>query len=150
MKRAQFTKQGYDEHKREYEQLLADRPAAVADLKKAREMGDLSENGYYKSARAKLSSVDHRLRQLKYILATAQVVERQQKGTVEIGSTVTVTDGTIEKTFTIVGGYEANPSAGKLSHLSPIGKALLGKKNQDSVEITTPSQKITYTITKLS
>lgn len=150
MKRAQFTKQGYEEHKQEYEQLVASRPAAVADLKKARDLGDLSENGYYKSARAKLSSIDHRIRQLKYILATAEVVERKKKGIVEIGSTVTITDGKAQKTFTLVGGYEANPSAGKLSHLSPIGKALLGKKLHDFVEITTPSQKIAYTITKIT
>src|SRR5258708_14698218 len=62
MNQIRFTKQGYEKLKRDYEELLKSRPAAVDDLKKARDMGDLSENGYYKASKSKLSFIDARLR----------------------------------------------------------------------------------------
>jgi len=77
-----FTKEGYGDIKKEYEELLMKRPAAVADLAKARAMGDLKENGYYKAARMKLNSIDHRLRELKHYIRFARVVETTQSETV--------------------------------------------------------------------
>lgn len=141
-----FTKEGYEKVKREYEELLVNRPAAVEDLSKARSLGDLKENGYYKAARMKLNSIDHRLRQLTLFMKYGKVVEAVGIDVVGIGNTVVVSDGLAEKTFMIVGSHEANPAEKKLSDRSPIGKALIGKKVGESVEITVPSGKKVYTI----
>lgn len=123
-----FTKQGYEELKKKYDELLASRPEAVSELAKARAMGDLSENGYYKSARMKLSDTDRRLRQLKYQIQYGRVKESSHTGIVDIGCSVTLQTGNSVKTYAIVGTYEANPSEGKISAYSPLGKVLMGKR----------------------
>ena len=144
-----FTREGYANIKKEYEELSQKRPMAVEDLSKARALGDLKENGYYKAARMKLSSIDHRLRQLKLFIKYGKVIEAPGNEFVSIGNTVTVSDGKQEKTFTIVGSYEANPSENKLSDRSPIGRALIGKKVSHTTEVVTPSGTLTYTILKI-
>ncbi|HYK08391.1 MAG TPA: GreA/GreB family elongation factor [Candidatus Eisenbacteria bacterium] len=144
-----FTKKGYEDKQKEYDALLASRPDAVADLAKARAMGDLSENGYYKSARMKLSQVDRDLRQLKYILRFGKVQESSNNGIVDVGSVVTITTGTITKTYEIVGTYEANPSKGKLSSSSPLGRVLLGKKVGDTAILAIGENKTIYDITAI-
>lgn len=149
-KRILFTQEGYNKLLQEKEELTQSRKAAVEDLAKARAMGDLSENGYYKSARFKLSSVDRRLRELTYLIRYAEIKETTLSDTIDIGSTVIVQLDTIEKTYNIVGGYESNPSEGKISHISPLGKALLGKKKGETVHITTPSGTSVYTILSIS
>lgn len=145
-----FTKQGYEKLKKEHGDLLASRPAAVEDLKKAREMGDLSENGYYKGARAKLSSIDHRLRHLAHTLRFATVMSAIGNETVQIGSQVMIRDENIEKIFFLVGEYEADPLSGKISHKSPLGSLLVGKKIGETVSVTTPSGQKSYTITSIT
>lgn len=144
-----FTKAGFDTIKKEQEDLLASRPAAVEDLKKAREMGDLSENGYYKGARAKLSSIDHRLRVLAHMIRFAKVQEVGATGVVEIGATVHLKSDNGEIAYMIVGEQEANPSEKKISHVSPLGKALLGKKKGDVIHFETPRGTTIFTITSL-
>lgn len=133
-----FTQKGYDEMLSEQKNLQEERPLAVADLKKAREMGDLSENGYYKSARAKLSGIDSRLRHLAHVLRFAKIMASSNTGIVEVGSTVTIHDGAEEKTYTIVGEYEANSLEGKISLKSPIGSLLLGKSEGKKIVVHTP------------
>lgn len=150
MKTITFTRAGFEKMLEEEAELLATRPAAVIDLKKARDLGDLSENGYYKAARAKLSFIDHRLRQLKYIRKEAVIVAPTQAETVTIGCQATITDGKTEKTYQIVGGYESNPLEGKMSHRSPIGSALMGKKVGERVEVSVPSGIVVYTVKNIS
>lgn len=145
-----FTQAGYEALQKEQQELLSSRPAAVEDLKKAREMGDLSENGYYKGARAKLSSIDHRLRHLAHILRYGKVMGVADIGLVQIGSTVTIGDGAIEKVYSLVGEYEADPLNGKISHKSPIGALLLGKAVGDTISVTTPKGEKNYTIISIS
>lgn len=145
-----FTKEGYEKLLTEQTDLIESRKVAVEDLAKARAMGDLSENGYYKSARAKLSSIDRRFRELKHLIRFGKVKEAAIDGTVDIGSIVVLQTGTIERTFSIVGGYESNPSEGKLSHISPLGSSLIGKRKGDVVNIKTPSGNIAYTIVSAS
>lgn len=123
-----FTKEGYKELRKKYDELLLSRPESVSELAKARAMGDLSENGYYKSARMKLSDVDRRLRQLKYQIQYGKVKEFSHVGIVDIGCFVTLRTGNSTKTYAIVGTYEANPSEGKISAYSPLGKILMGKR----------------------
>lgn len=149
-----FTKKGYEKLKEEYNDLLKTRPIAVEDLKKARDLGDLSENGYYKEARSKLSFIDGRLRRFSDYLKRAEIVDsagtKLQIDTVYIGSTVTLSDGNRERTYQIVGDLEANPGEGRLSLLSPIGRAIVGKNINSEVQIETPAGKFNYKITKIS
>lgn len=149
-----FTKEGYKKLKEEYQDLLRQRPLAVQDLKTAREMGDLSENGYYKESRAKLNFIDGRLRRFSDYLKRADIIDSDGKklpiDTVYIGSTVRLSDGKREKTYQIVGDLEAQPSEGKLSLLSPVGRAIMGKKLNSEIEIETPTGKFTYIITEIS
>ncbi len=90
MKQIRFTKQGFESLKSDYEKLKEERPAAVLELKKARDLGDLSENGFYKAARARLSSIDARLQRIKLQLKSAIIINNQQTNTVSIGNTVKV------------------------------------------------------------
>src|SRR3989338_2825213 len=90
MSKTPFTKQGFDDLVKEQKELKITRVDAVANLKTAREMGDLSENAAYKVARSKLSSVDRRLRFLTKILDSAYIMEVAFKGLVDVGCLVTV------------------------------------------------------------
>jgi transcription elongation factor GreA len=148
--RARFTKAGYEKLKKDYDALKATRPAAVEDLKKAREMGDLKENGYYKASRQKLNAIDANLVRMAYHLKFATIVPDSDLETIGIGSTVLFLINGKDKTYQFVGDLEANPSEGKLSLLSPIGRAVEGKKIGDAVEVKTPSGVILYSIKKIS
>jgi transcription elongation factor GreA len=144
-----FTQQGFEDLKKEKELLQLSRKEAVLDLKKARDMGDLSENGYYKAAKFKLSSIDRRIRMVHMLLRSTKVAEVVAKDTVDIGCMVTVDDGKEKKTYKMVGGYESNPLEGRLSIISPIGKALQGRKKHEVIQIEAPNGKRTYTIVDL-
>jgi len=147
--RIPFTKDGYEKVLREKESLLKERPDAVVNLRKAREMGDLSENGYYKAARARLSTLDARLRYIERLVRFGTIVESAGDGRIDIGSTVSVSDGTGEYGYTIVGGYESDPANHTISQMSPIGKALFGKKTGETVEVRAPAKTTQYKILKV-
>ncbi len=142
-----LTKDGLVELKKEYDELVnVKRPAAVVRLSDARDLGDLSENSEYASAKQDLSFIDGRIIELEEILHGAQVVTSHKRGLVEVGCKVTLhTDGKRE-VFTVVGEWEANPVEKKISHESPLGKALLGKKVGDAVEVEAPAGKLLYKI----
>jgi transcription elongation factor GreA len=144
-----FTSEGFEKLKKEREDLLKERPDAVEHLKRAREMGDLSENGYYKASRQKLNQIDGRLRMVEHAIKYADIIESTEANVVEIGRTVTIQDGTIERVYEIVGDWEADPSAGKLSLLSPIGRAIANKKVGDEVLFEIPAGKKTLVIKAL-
>jgi len=150
VRQIRFTKEGYEKLKKENEDLLSERRPAVEDLRKARDMGDLSENGYYKSAKSKLSLIDRRLRIISSTLKHAVIIDDVQRNVVAIGSTVTLSDGEREITYAVVGDLEANPDQGKISLMSPLGKAIEGKKNTDVVNIQTPTGNTTYTIINIA
>lgn len=145
-----FTPKGYQDLLAQQKKLEADRPPAVDDLQKAREMGDLSENGYYKVARAKLSFIDAQLRRLERLIRQAFVVQPRTKDEVEIGSQVKISDGQKNYQYDLVGGYESNPLKGTISHRSPLGRALMGRKEKDVVEVQAPSGVKKYTILQIS
>lgn len=147
MQRIRFTKAGFEKIKKEYEELLPQRKPAVEELAKARAMGDLSENGYYKGARAKLSQIDWQLRRLKDQIQRAMIIDSTTSEFVNIGSIVELSNG---KIYEIVGDLEANPTQGKISLLSPIGKALKDRGAGDEIFIETPTGKLSLTITKIS
>ncbi|HRN70867.1 MAG TPA: transcription elongation factor GreA [Candidatus Woesebacteria bacterium] len=145
-----FTEEGFKQITQEYEELTAKRPEFVHNLAVARDMGDRSENAAYKEARRKLSSTDSRLRFLKKIVEQAVIKKPTQIEFVEIGSYVTVNNGSQDSTFHIVGEHEADPINKKLSYKSPVGQALLRKKVGESISISIPTGTIWYLIKKIS
>ena len=150
MKTIPFTKDGLEKIQKEYQSLLKDRPDAVMHLKRARELGDLSENGYYKASRAKLSQIDSRLRFLKHLITKSIIIQSASADVVQLGVRVRVNDGEVEREFFMVGGFESDPSSGKISHVSPLGKALLGARVGEKRVIESPRGKREYTVLKIS
>lgn len=141
-----YTKAGYQELQEKYEKLLSERVVAVEQLKKARDMGDLSENGFYKASKQKLGSIDHQLLLMKHYLRYGVITESNSQNSIQIGAIVTIETHEIKKTISLVGEHEANPSEGKISFRSPLGKGLLNKKIGDIAAIETPRGIINYTI----
>lgn len=142
----QFTKEGYEKIQKDFSHLTEKRKEAVINLRTAREMGDLSENGAYKAARWELGGIDRQLRRLSYLLRMAKVYETNNNGFIDFGRKVTLFDGKSKLTFILVSSFESDPTQDKLSIESPIGKAIIGKRVGDMVRVTTPSGIITYTI----
>jgi len=149
IKKTPFTRQGFDDLVAERNALKVSRIMAVANLKQARDMGDLSENAAYKVARSKLSSTDRRLRILDKILDSAYVIEPVFKGIVDIGCYVTVISKFGEQTFQIVNSQESNIAAGKLSYYSPVGQKLIGRKINEDVMVKTPNGNIIYKVKEI-
>lgn len=144
-----FTKEEYESIKKEYQDLLIQRKEAVFHLAKAREMGDLSENGYYRASKSKLSSIDFNLRKFSDFIKYGSIISFINKGFVEIGCTVTLKNNNGLQKYFIVGKEEADPKLGKISNESPLGKLLLGKRARESIELKTPSGIINYKILKI-
>lgn len=146
MHKISFTQDGLDKIKKEYSDLNAKRPAMVAELSRARDMGDRSENAAYKSARIHLSNLDRRLRHLKKIIDNAHIVTVSHTDYVDLGHTVKLKIDEMIVDYTIVGGYESDVVNGKISVHSPIAKALLRKRKGDTILIEVPAGKKVYTI----
>jgi transcription elongation factor GreA len=147
MKKVQLTKEGHESLQKELKELLEKKkPKAVERLQKARSMGDLSENSEYSAAKEELAFVEGRIQEVEEILKQAQIVKNHHRNEVDVGVKVIVEVNGRKDEFHIVGEFEADPLQKKLSHTSPIGKALLGKKVGDWVEIKVPAGKIKYKI----
>ncbi len=144
-----FTKAGIEKLKQEQISLQNERPDVLEHLKKARAMGDLKENGYYQATRQKLNYIDGRLRRISFLLKYGVIISVQNRGQVEIGSKIIINDGKSDINYTIVGREESNPSQGSISHVSPLGKALLGKKEGEDVVLHAPIGKVIYRILKI-
>jgi len=141
-----FTADGMEKIKVEKETLLLKRKDKVDSLRIAREMGDLSENAAYKVARMELSSLDSRVRYLSYLIRAGKVQSAPIIGKIGIGSKITILQDKKNLVFEIVGSFESNPAKGKISHLSPLGKALMGKAAEDKITVNTPGGSISYKI----
>jgi len=143
-----LTKEGVNELEAEKVELLKRRVETAEAIKNAREMGDLSENAEYQSAKQEQEKNDARIDEIEYILANVELIKAGNSKKVGLGSTVTLkhTNGDKELVFQVVGTIEADPIAQKISDESPIGKALIGKKEGDEVEINTPAETRTYKI----
>ena len=123
------------------EYLKGQRRLEIAEmLKVARAFGDLSENAEYDAAKNEQAKNEYDIVVLEEELKNAKVIDESNSNskTVNIGSTVVIEMNGVEKTFRIVGSAETDPTAGKISNDSPIGKALLGHKAKQTVEVQTP------------
>lgn len=147
-KQFHLTQQGVDELKREIAELIALRSDIANRIKTAREFGDLSENMEYSAARQDQERNEARISEIEHILSNVQVITAPKTGNkVGLGSTVSLeSDNGKKKQFQVVGTVEADPLNGKISDESPIGQALLGKKEGEKIEIKTPAETTHYTI----
>jgi transcription elongation factor GreA len=147
----QLTKEGMDELKGEHKLLVGQRKHVAERIKHARELGDLSENAEYQTAREEQDRLEARISELEHILQYAKVIKKPRKdGHIRLGSKVTLKDGGKPLTYHIVGTIEADPAEGKISDESPIGKALIGKQVGDKAEIKTPSGNHSYKVVRIS
>ncbi|OGH39200.1 MAG: transcription elongation factor GreA [Candidatus Levybacteria bacterium RIFCSPLOWO2_01_FULL_38_21] len=148
-KKIYLTREGLEDLKKEYQELAKiKRPDVLTRVSQARDLGDLSENAEYVAAREELSFIDGRLDELEELLKQAIVINGGGRpgNTVKLGSTVTLNIKRKKEIFTVVGEWEADPKERKISHESPLGKALIGKKVGDKVEIEAPAGKVIYSI----
>ncbi len=147
-----LTKEGITELETEVKGLIEQRGPIAERIKTAREFGDLSENAEYSSARQEQERVEGRIAEIENILQNVEVIKKPKGDSkVQLGSSVKLkgSDGKT-KEFQVVGTVEADPLNGKISDESPIGQALLGKKEGEEVEIQTPAETATYTIADIS
>jgi transcription elongation factor GreA len=125
------------------------RPEIIRAIQLAREEGDLRENAGYDAAKHDQMLVERRILELEQQIRGAQLISRQSKSVVHLGSTVTIEIDGDHETYTIVGAVEARPSQGRISNESPFGKALLGKRVGDSVDVQTPTTTLTARVISL-
>ncbi len=140
------TKSGLDQLKSQLADFQTKRPQVVDRLSIARSMGDLSENSDYISAKEELAFLDGQIAEVESIIQNAQVSEPADVTTVQFGHHVSVKVGASQAVFHIVGEWEADPMKKRVSHSSPLGQALMGKKIGDKVEVDAPVGKVAYTI----
>jgi len=149
-KKIYLTKEGLAELKKEYDGLVnKKRPDVLARVTQARNMGDLSENAEYVASREELTFIDGRIDELEIILKQAVVIREGTKTAnhaIKLGSTVTLHSNGKKEVFTVVGEWEADPTNKKISHESPLGKVLIGKKVGEKVQVEAPAGKITYSV----
>ncbi|MFO0955680.1 MAG: transcription elongation factor GreA [Candidatus Saccharibacteria bacterium] len=145
------TSDGLEKLREELDDLVnVQRKKIAAALKEAKEFGDLSENASWDDAKERQAFIEGRIAEIENILKNAVAIEKGKGDIVAVGSTVHVELEEGEQQFSIVGSTEADPELGKISNESPIGKALLGKKPGDEVEVQVPAGTITYKITKIA
>ncbi|MBI2414431.1 transcription elongation factor GreA [candidate division WWE3 bacterium] len=145
-----LTQEGLDELKIELKELVeVRRPALALRIKNAREMGDLSENAEYQSAKEEQGYIESKISEFEDIIKHAKVQAVDHSGLVSLGTKVTVHIDGDEEIFHMVGAPEADPSKGKISHESPLGSKLMGKKVGEKFEVEAPIGNLTYTILKV-
>jgi transcription elongation factor GreA len=148
-----LTPEGADRLRKELEQLKgAGREDLARRLRAAIQQGDLSENADYTSAKEEQGFLEGRIQELERILKNVIIIDEnnQQNDTVDVGAHVTIQEDDITpETYHVVGPQEANPRQGKISHESPIGRALMGHKIGDIVDVETPGGTIHLKITSI-
>lgn len=145
-----ITKQGKEDLEKELKELIDSRSDVADEIAAARENGDLSENAEYTAAREKQSRVEARIAEIEGILDGAQIIQSDGDGTISLGDHVVVSQDGKESAFDVVGAIEADPANNKISHESPLGSALMGKKVGDEVSITTPKGEKVYKVVSVN
>ncbi|PUB15582.1 transcription elongation factor GreA [Yoonia sediminilitoris] len=154
MEKIPLTRAGFNKLDAELKHLkTVERPAIIRAISEAREHGDLSENAEYHSAKEKQSFIEGRVKELEGVISLADVIDvAKLSGTIKFGATVELVDEDTdeEKTYQIVGEYEADIENGKLNMQSPLSRALIGKEEGDSVDVRTPGGTRSYEILKIT
>lgn len=146
-----LTQDGLEELKKEHEELTkVRRPEVLGRVSQARNLGDLSENAEYVAAREELSFIDGRIGELEELLKHTSIIHASNGGGskkfIALGSKVTLHKDGKKEVYSVVGEWEADPTEKKISHESPLGKALLGRRVGEKVEVEAPAGKILYKI----
>ena len=154
MKEVILTPEGFKKLKQEIEYLSSDKRREVADrIRVAREFGDIAENAEYDDAKNEQALLEHRIAVLEERMRAARVIEKKEisKDVVSIGSHVKLRDMDAKQTieYHIVGSAEANPAEYKLSNESPVGKAIIGKKKGEVVEVSAPRGSLKFKIMEI-
>ena len=154
MKEVILTPEGYKKLQEEIEYLSSDKRREVADrIRVAREFGDIAENAEYDDAKNEQALLEHRIALLEERLRDAKVINKKDvaKDVVSVGSKVKLRDVTAKQTveYYIVGSAEANPAQNKLSNESPVGKAIIGHKKGETVEVAAPRGKMKFRILEI-
>jgi transcription elongation factor GreA len=148
-----LTKDGYQKLADELEHLRTEKRKEVAErLHEAMEGGELIENAEYEDAKNEQAFVEGRIQELEILLASARIIEEQNKNptTVQVGDTVVVKEGNNNpEEYTIVGAAEANPRKGKISNESPLGRALLNRGVGDDVTVEAPGGMFKVRVVKI-
>lgn len=144
-----LTKEKFDELQEELDFLKTTRRKEIAEnLEYARSLGDISENAEYQEARELQAATEDRINKLDSILKSAKIVDRKKNDSVSLGSSVEIQKEGEKETreYQIVGSEEANMQERKISHLSPLGEAMMNKKKGETFSFTTPNGKMNYKI----
>jgi transcription elongation factor GreA len=149
-----LTPGGHKKLKEEIEHLSTVKRREVAErIKQAREFGDIAENSEYDDAKNEQAMLEHRIALLQERLKSARVIEKKEITTdvVSVGTVVRLRDVDAKETieYTIVGSAEANPAEFKLSNESPVGKAIIGRKKGETVEVAAPRGRLKYKIMEI-
>lgn len=151
---AVVSQEKFDEMIKELEHLKTVRRTEIAkNLEYARSLGDLSENAEYQEARDLQAATEERIKKLEELVKNTRIItDNKKKNEVGFNSKVSIRKegGAEAHEYTIVGSEEADMRIKKLSHVSPLGAALMGKKKGDTFTFETPAGKQTYTIEKVS
>ena len=154
MEKIPLTRAGFDKLEAELKHLKSvERTAIIQAISEAREHGDLSENAEYHSAKEKQSFIEGRIKELEGVISLAEVIDPTKlSGTIKFGATVALVDEDTEeeKTYQIVGEYEADIEHGRLNIKSPLARALIGKTVGDQVEVRTPGGDRAYEILRIT
>jgi transcription elongation factor GreA len=151
LKEVILTPEGHTKLKDEIEHLSTVKRREVAErIKQAREFGDIAENSEYDDAKNEQAMLEHRIATLAERLQSARVIDKGEVTTdvVSVGTVVRLRDVDAKETieYTIVGSAEANPAEYKLSNESPVGRAILGRKKGETVEVSAPRGSLKYKI----
>lgn len=149
-KEFQLTNEGVAELKTELKELKIKNIEVIDAIKTARDQGDLSENAEYHAAKEDQERIDSRMSEIEHILANTEVIKKPSSSKIGIGNSVTLSGGRKDVTYHIVDSVEADPMQSKISDESPIGKALMGKKVGEEVEILLPAGKTKFSVKEIS
>lgn len=143
-----LTPEGYAKNKEELEYLRTVKRKEIADyIHEAKEAGDISESSAYEDAKNEQAMVEGKIMQLERLLSVAEIMTAMESDVIRVGMQVDLTASTgINRTFKIVETFEADPKTGQISDESPVGKALMGHKVGDVVEVSTPGGVTVYTV----
>jgi transcription elongation factor GreA len=149
-----LTREGYRKLQEELDNLRTFKRQEIANrLHEAMEGGELIENAEYEAAKNEQAFVEGRIKELEVLLATARVIDENHPvahETIQVGTKVTIQEEGVEpEVYTIVGAAEANPSAGRVSNESPLGRALLNHKLNDLVVVDAPAGEFTVKVLKI-
>lgn len=146
-----LTQSKFDELGKELERLKKIvRPKAMEEVARLAETGDFSENAGYQNAKGRLRGINQRMLEIENELRRAEIIQpNKQTRSVDIGHTVTITNGEKIMSYQILGSAETNPTKGVISHTSPLGTLLMGRKVGEKIKLSLSNNKMEYTILKI-